>query len=105
MDSLRAALASIKAFLEWLPDSIVALVILALAVLVALVLHRWARKLVRKTLAGRYPYLFSTFTQTRGLSRLALLTLAMIIAIPVAPLPPETAALLTRLMGSGRSSD
>jgi small-conductance mechanosensitive channel len=98
MDSLRAALTWIKDLLEWLPDPVVALVILAIAVLVALALHQWTRKLVRKALAGRYPYLFSTFTQTRGLSRLALLILAMIIAIPVAPVPPETAALLTRLM-------
>jgi small-conductance mechanosensitive channel len=98
MDSLRAALTWIKDLLEWLPDPVVALVILAIAVLVALALHQWARKLVRKALAGRYPYLFSTFTQTRGLSRLALLILAMIIAIPVAPVPRETAALLTRLM-------
>jgi small-conductance mechanosensitive channel len=98
MESLRAALTWIKDLLTWLPDSVVALLILAIAVLVALALHRWARKLVRSTLAGRYPYIFSTFTQTRGLSRLALLILAMIIAIPVAPLPPETAALLARLM-------
>ncbi len=98
MDSLRAALTWIKDLLEWLPDPVVALVILAIAVLVALALHQWARKLVRKALAGRYPYLFSTFTQTRDITRLALLILAMIIAIPVAPVPPETAALLTRLM-------
>jgi small-conductance mechanosensitive channel len=77
---------------------VVALLILAIAMLVALALHRWARKLVRSTLAGRYPYVFSTFTQTRGLSRLALLILAMIIAIPVAPLPPGTAAILARLL-------
>jgi len=98
MDSLRAALTSIKDLLEWLPDPVVALVILAIAVLVALALHRWARTLVRGALAGRYPFLVSTFTQTRRLSQVALLILAMIVAIPVAPLPPETAALLTRLM-------
>jgi len=99
MESLRAALTWIKDLLDWLPDPVVALLILAIAVLVALALHRWARKLVRTTLAGRYPYVFSTFTQTRGLSRLALLILAMIIAIPVAPLRPETAELLARLLG------
>ena len=99
MESLRTALTWIKDLLDWLPDPVVALLILAIAVLVALALHRWARKLVRSTLAARYPYIFSTFTQTRGLSRLALLILAMIIAIPVAPLRPETAALLARLMG------
>ena len=99
MESLRAALTWIKDLLDWLPDSVVALLILAIAALVALALHRWARKLVRSTLANRYPYVFSTFTQTRGLSRLALLILAMIVAIPVAPLRPETAELLARLMG------
>ncbi len=99
MESLRAALTWIKDLLDWLPDSVVALLILAIAVLVALALHGWARKLVRSTLASRYPYVFSTFTQTRGLSRLALLILAMIVAIPVAPLRPETAELLARLMG------
>ena len=98
MESIRAALTSIKDLLNWLPDPVVALLILAIAVLIALALHRWARKLVRSTLAGRYPYVFSTFTQTRGLSRLALLIMAMIIAIPVAPLPPGTAAILARLL-------
>ena len=98
MDSLRAALTWIKDLLNWLPDPVVALLILAIAVLIALALHRWARRLVRSTLAERYPYLLSTFTQTRGLSRLALLILAMIIAIPVAPLRPEFAELLARLL-------
>ncbi|MGB8083903.1 MAG: hypothetical protein WCF83_26015 [Pseudolabrys sp.] len=48
--------------------------------------------------AGRYPYLYSTFNQTSGLSRLALLILAMIVAIPVAPLKPDFAEMLARLM-------
>ncbi|HET7911696.1 MAG TPA: mechanosensitive ion channel domain-containing protein [Pseudolabrys sp.] len=99
MNSLGAALTQVKDLLDWLPDPVVALLILAIAVLIALVLHRWARKLVRRALAGRYPYVFSVFTQTRNLTRLALLILAMIVAIPVAPLPPETAVLLARAMG------
>lgn len=98
MDSLRAALTWVKDLLDWLPDPVVALLILAVAVLVALALHRWARKLVRQAFGERYPYIFSVFTQTRGLTRLALLILAMIVAIPVAPLQPETAAFLARLM-------
>ena len=99
MDSLRAALTWIKDLLDWLPDAVVALLVLAIAVLIALALHRWARKLVRRALAGRYPYLFSTFTQTRGVSRLALLILAVMVAIPLAPLRPEIAELLARLLG------
>jgi small-conductance mechanosensitive channel len=98
MDSLRAALTSIKNLVDWLPDPVVALLILAIAVLIALALHRWARKLVRRAIAGRYPFVFSVFTQTRGLTKAALLILTMMIAVPVAPLPPETAALLARMM-------
>jgi small-conductance mechanosensitive channel len=98
MDSLRAALTKVKDLLDWLPDPLVAVMILGIAVLVALALHRWARKLARRALAGRYPYLYSTFNQTSGLSRLALLILAMIVAIPVAPLKPEFAEMLARLM-------
>lgn len=98
MDSLRVALTWIKDLLDWLPDPVVALLILAIAVLIALALHSWARKLTRRAFAGRYPFVFSFFTQTRGLTRAALLILAMIVAIPVAPLPPETATLLARLM-------
>ena len=98
MDSLRAALTWIKDLLNWLPEPVVALLILGIAVLLALALHRWASKLVRRTIAGRHPFIFSVFSQTHGLTKAALLILAMIVAIPVAPLPPETAALLARLM-------
>ena len=63
MDSLRAALTWIKDLLDWLPDQVVALVILAIAVLVALALHRWVGKLARRALAGRYPYVFSTYSR------------------------------------------
>ena len=98
MDSLRAALTWIKDLLNWLPEPVVALLILGIAVLLALALHRWASKLVRRTIAGRYPFIFSVFSQTHGLTKAALLILAMIVAIPVASLPPETAALLARLM-------
>jgi small-conductance mechanosensitive channel len=98
MDSLRAALTWIRDLLNWLPDQVVALLILAIAVLIALALHRWIQTLVRGAFADRYPYIYSTFNQTKGLSRLALVIVSMIIAIPVAPFESETAQLLARLM-------
>ena len=99
MDELRAALTKLKNLLDWLPDPLVALMILGIAVLVALALHRWVSKLARRALSGRYPYLYSAFNKTSGLTRLALLIMAMIVAIPVAPLKPELAEMLARLMG------
>jgi small-conductance mechanosensitive channel len=98
MESLRTALTWVRTLLAWLPDPMAALLILAVTVLAALVLHNWGRKIVRRTFAVRYPYVYSIFTKTRAISRLALVILAMIVAIPVAPLKPDTAQLLTRLM-------
>jgi small-conductance mechanosensitive channel len=98
MDSIRSLVTDIKDWLDWLPNPVVAVVILALAVIVALALHKWASQLARRLLAHRYPNTFSILNQTRGPTRLALLTLAMIIVIPVAPLEPETAQFLARLL-------
>ena len=98
MDSIRIALTQIKDWLDWLPNPMVAVLIVALAVAIAYSLHRSVRKLLRHLLAVRYPYVLSVFTQMRGVTRLALLILAMIIAIPVAPFDPDTAGWLARLL-------
>jgi len=98
MDSTRNALTSMKDLLAWLPDRVVAIVILTLAAALAYSLHKWVRKLLRRTLAERYPYMFSVFTQMRGVTQFGLIIVAMIIAIPVVPLDPNTAGWLARLL-------
>jgi small-conductance mechanosensitive channel len=98
MDSIRSALLTLKGWLAWLPDQLVALVILFLAAGIAYSLHTSVRRLVRHTLAERNPYLFSVFTQMRGVTQFALLILAMVIAIPVAPFDPNTADWLARFL-------
>jgi small-conductance mechanosensitive channel len=98
MDSIRSLVTDIKDWLDWLPNPVVAIIILGLAVVAALALHKWASQLARRLLAHRYPNTFSIFNQTRGPTRLALLTLAMMVVIPVAPLKPEAAQFLARLL-------
>ena len=98
MDSIRSALHTIRDPLTWLPDPVVALIILVLAAGIAYAVHMSLSRLLRRLLAGRYPTILSMFTQTRGVSRAALLILAIIIAIPVAPIPYDTAALLARVL-------
>jgi len=98
MDSTRSALTQIKDWLAWLPDPLVAVVILALAAGIALLLDKWLRKLTRHLLGRRYPTLLAIFKQTRGQSRLALLIVAMMIALPVAPIEPTAAEWLARLL-------
>ncbi len=98
MDSIRNALTAIKSLLVWLPDPVAAAIILALAVVIAFSLHKIVRKLIRWLLAQRYPFAFSIFGQMRGVTQLALLILAMVIAVPVAPLDPSSTEWLARLL-------
>jgi small-conductance mechanosensitive channel len=98
MDQLRAALITIKNWLTWLPDPVVAALIIAFAAGLALVLHKCLRRLARSLLATHYPNALSVLSQIRGLTRLALLIVAMIIVLPVAPIDPDSAGLLARLL-------
>ncbi|HZL30149.1 MAG TPA: mechanosensitive ion channel domain-containing protein [Pseudolabrys sp.] len=98
MNTLRSTLTTVTAWLAWLPNPVVAIMIVLLAVAIAYSLHRNVRRLLRMMLANRYPYALSVFTQMRSVTRLALVILAMIIAIPVAPFDPDTADWLARLL-------
>ena len=98
MDSIRNALTAIKRLFDWLPDPVVAAVMLALAIAIALSLHLVVRKLIRQLLAQRHPFAFSIFSRMRGVTQFALLIFAMVIAVPVAPLDPSSAEWLARLL-------
>jgi small-conductance mechanosensitive channel len=98
MESTKSALIQIKDWLAWLPDPVVAVLIVALAAGIALLLHTWLRKLTRRLLGRRYPTLLAIFKQTHGQSRLALLIVAIMIALPVAPIPPDVDQWLSRLL-------
>jgi small-conductance mechanosensitive channel len=98
MDQLRSALITIKNWLDWLPDPAVALLIVAVAAGIALVLHKWLRRLVRGLLEGRSPNLLAIFSRIRGLTRWALLIVAMIVVLPVLPIDRAIIGLLARLL-------
>ncbi len=98
MDSIRSALNTIRDLLAWLPNDLAAMLIMLLAAAAALVLHRIFRNVLRRSLAGRYPYVLSVFTRMRGVSRLALLILAMLIALPAASFDSQTAYWLARFL-------
>ena len=101
MELLRALYTEIEGVVDWLPSPVVALLILSVAIAVALTLHRWLRLLVRGLLAARYPYLFEIVSQTRGLTRLGFILLAFVIAVPLAPLRPDTTEVLSRAVQIG----
>src|SRR6185312_4534744 len=65
---------------------------------VALAVHGMLRRLTRRLLVRRYPNLLAVITRMRGLTRLALLIVAVFIALPVAPLDPALKYFIARLL-------
>lgn len=83
--------------LDWAPDSIAAVVILGLAATLALGLDRLVAGTARRLLRN-HPYIYVFVRQARGLIRIALVVLALGIALPAAPLSPDLAALIGRVL-------
>ena len=63
---MEFALVTIMAWLAWLPEPVVATVIVTLAVVIAYSLHKTVRRLLTMALANRYPYVLATLNQMRG---------------------------------------
>jgi small-conductance mechanosensitive channel len=101
MESLRAGLTNIRDILDPLPDSIVAILIVLVAVTAAMVLHRVLQLVTRRFIARRNPNLFAVLARMQGLVQLGLLIVAVLAAVPVAPLAPDTARLLMRVLVIG----
>ena len=91
-------LTTIRGWLDWLPDPVVSVLIILLAAVVAVIAHRLLQVLFRRSFERRSPNLFSALTEMEGLTRLALLVLAMFIAIPVAPIAPSIKILLAHIL-------
>jgi len=98
MDSLRNALHSVRSGLGWLPDPIVAVLIIVIAVSLALLLHLVLRRVTRRLLALRYPNVFAVISRMRGLTRLAFLIIAVIVALPVAPLERDFKYMIAKVL-------
>jgi small-conductance mechanosensitive channel len=98
MDSIRFALNYLESWLDWLPGPVVGLIVIALAIAVALALHLWARGLARRLLGGRYPFALALATRLRGVTRLAIVIVALIVVLPVAPIPSDLRFALARVL-------
>ena len=93
----REALIQIREALGFAPDWIVALIILGLAATLALGTHSLAMRLLHR-IFGQPHSSKSVLAAIGGPTRLALIVLGLSIALPTVPLPPETNALLVRLL-------
>ena len=78
--------------------------VLSVGILVGVALLAWLSYAVilavaRRVLGERHPLLRSTLNATEGPARLALILLALAIALPSAPLDPNSEGILARVIG------
>jgi small-conductance mechanosensitive channel len=90
--SLHHLLADLDQYISWLPDWMVASLMLAASAISALLVHRTAVRLVRRLLSARHEFLQSLITSIDGLIRVALVILAVAMVLPVTPLQREAQA-------------
>jgi small-conductance mechanosensitive channel len=95
---LRSQLSALRKALSFAPPWAASLIILITAVVVAWLLHAAILFLIRRMFRDRRPYLRSVLEATKNPTRLALLLAAIAIALPTAPLEPDTKGVLVRLL-------
>jgi small-conductance mechanosensitive channel len=88
-EAIRTSLTDWRDYVAWAPDGLVGSAMLALAALLALVIHSVLLRLLLRLLRDRRPYLHSFLSHTKGLTRLALIVLALFVVLPAAPFDPE----------------
>jgi small-conductance mechanosensitive channel len=98
LEIVRKAFEDLRAMLAWAPDGVASGLVLGIAAALALAFHRAIVAGVRRLLRDRHPYLRLFLGRARGLSRMALLVLAIALAMPAAPLPPQIRSVLAHLL-------
>ncbi|HEX6093005.1 MAG TPA: mechanosensitive ion channel domain-containing protein, partial [Dongiaceae bacterium] len=98
LDTYKAASAEFLKSLTFIPNGVIAVLVLAAAVVVALIVRRVADKLLRRVLSVRYPFLYSLLLRMEGPLRLALVLFALNLAVVIAPLDPGIGDLLGHLL-------
>ena len=96
LEQMREAFERIRLALDWAPDTIVAVIILALAVALSVALHGLLTRLLER-FSGHRPYARSVLSGIQGPTRLAFIVMALVAALPAAPLDPDSRDIVARL--------
>jgi small-conductance mechanosensitive channel len=96
--NIQSKLTELRAALSFAPPWAVSLILLATAIIVAWLIHAAILAALHRLLHGRHPYLQTILDATKNPTRLALLLLALAIALPAAPLGPDTKIVLVRVL-------
>jgi len=98
LEGIRGGLSDLRDLVAWIPDPVAGILMLVFAALIALAIHGTAVRLVRRLLGDRHPFLRSFLSSTRGLSRLALLVLALFIVLPATPFEGDTEIIIAKIL-------
>ena len=85
VEVIQEALTRLREILDWAPNIVVGAVILALAAVIALLLHSAVARLIQRIVRRRHPYLAGILAGTWRLGQIGFVIAALFIALPVAP--------------------
>src|SRR3954454_4208886 len=98
LEALQNGMTGLRDIMAWAPDNVAGALLLALAALIALSIHRTMLRLLRRLLRDRHPYMRSLLAWTVGLTRMALIVFALSLTLPLTPLDAETTAIIGRIL-------
>lgn len=97
MQELGAALRQVNRWAAWLPDWLVSVVLFAVAIGLALLLHRMLASVLARLVAKRDMFWRSLVKRTNGVLRFAMLVLFAWVAARLAPLSPGEADVISHV--------
>jgi small-conductance mechanosensitive channel len=98
LEKISAALLWLKEKTSWAPDWMVALAIIVAALVLALILHSLLVAILRRVVSPQRVFLRLLLARTKGLTRLALLVLALAAALRWASLDPAQTATVSQVL-------
>ena len=101
MNDLSALIDQIITRLQWVPDWMISLIILALASFLANLLHRIIFRMVTRGVSHMDLFWRALVARTEGPTRLAFLIVAVSLAASIAPLPPGWGAIVRQVLSVG----
>jgi small-conductance mechanosensitive channel len=97
-DIVNRAATSIGLALNWAPEWLAAAVILVLAALIAVLLHRWVSRGLRRLIGERRPFLHRLLRRSEGPTGLILIAIIVGAALPATGLTSDNAAVIAHVL-------
>jgi small-conductance mechanosensitive channel len=92
--TLQQIFATVEHTAGWLPNWVIAVVAFVIAATLALLVHGAVVRLVRRLVPPGLEYLQALLSAAQGLTRMALVILAVAVVLPAAPLDPQAATVV-----------